>query len=220
MAPRWFPPLCTPKLKTSIPSQSPGPSRSRFFPWGSLLYHRDMAVRRRRRGFEGTGACAPDQLGLPKRKSRELRLAVAWREVAGEVLAGRAEAVRVNRGTLEVQVDERRWEETVRALLPRLAGRVARAHPGLGVRRCRLLVQEGDSVRRGEAVELEGDDARADRARPAPPTADEPEKAEPPTDGDVTQRLTRLGDRYLARSEGRRVRTRSARWRAEPSDPR
>lgn len=24
MVPRWFPPLCTPKLKTSIPSQSLG----------------------------------------------------------------------------------------------------------------------------------------------------------------------------------------------------
>jgi hypothetical protein len=179
-----------------------------------------MAVKRRRRGFEQTGTCAPDQLGLPKRKSRELRLAIAWREVAGDVLAGRAEAVRVNRGTLEVQVDERRWEEAVRALLPRLTGRVARAHPELGVKRCRLLVQEGDSVRRGEALELEGDEAPAERTRPEPRMADDPEKAELPTDTDITQRLTRLGDRYLARSEERRVRTGNARRRAEPSDPR
>lgn len=181
-----------------------------------------MAVRRRGRGFEPAGACSPNQLGLPARRSRELRLAVAWREVAGEALARRAEAVRVTRGTLEVQVDERRWEVTVLALLPRLAARLARSYPALGVKRCRLLVSGGEGVSRGEALALEVEEHREDRDSPAPRTAEveQVEEEGPSPEGDLGERLTRVGEKYLARSEGRAVRKRSGRGPAEPSDPR
>ena len=180
-----------------------------------------MAQRRRRRGFEKTGTCPPDQLGLPNKNTRELRLAVAWRDVAGEVLAGRAEAVRVTRGTLEVQVDERRWEVTVRALLPRLAARLSRLHPALGVRRCRLLVQDGESVRRGESVDLEAEELRAEDAPRARRTSRKKSKSKKPPDGeDLAGRLARLGERYSERAEQREIRKRSARGPAEPSDPR
>ena len=223
MAPRWFPPLCTPKLKTSIPSQSLGSIPVHFFfSPARLLYHAVMATRRRRRGFEPTGSCSPDQLGLPARKSRELRLAVAWREVAGEALARRAEAVRVHRGTLEVQVDERRWEVTVRGLLPRLAARLARGYPGLGVKRCRLLVADGESVSRGEAVALEEGEIRPAREPNAPATPEPPRNdgTEAQPEEDLGERLARLGERYLARAEGRAVKKRSGRDPAGQSDPR
>ena len=214
------PPLCTPKLKTSIPSQSLGSIPVQFFLLRPLLYHHAMAVRRRRRGFERTGTCSPDQLGLSSRRSRELRLAVAWREVAGETLANRAAALRVSRGTLEVQVDERRWEVTVRALLPRLAARLARLYPVLGVKRCRLLVQDGDSVSRGEAVALEEDELLADREPPTPRPLDDSKREDPSPDEDLGERLARLGERYLARAEGRPIKTRSVRRPTGPSDPR
>jgi len=222
MAPRWFPPLCTPKLKTSIPSQSLGSIPVQFFPSSSLLYHGLMVVRRRRRGFEPAGSCSPNQLGLPAKRSRELRLALAWREVAGEPLARRAQAVRVSRGTLEVQVDERRWEVTVRALLPRLAARLARSCPALGVKRCRLLVQDGEAVSRGEALALEQDEHSEDREPPGPRMAEvaKAEQEDPSAAEDLGERLARLGERYLARSEQREIRTRSGQGPAGPSDPR
>jgi hypothetical protein len=147
-------------------------------------------------------------------------LAVAWLEVAGEALAGRAEAVRVSRGTLEVQVDERRWEVTVRDLLPRLAARLARLHPSLGVRRCRLLVQEGGSVRKGEAVALEDEELRAEPGAQAPSAISEkPRSNDVPTGENLAERLARLGERYLERAEQRRVRKRSAQDPERPSDP-
>jgi hypothetical protein len=223
------PPLCTPKLKTSIPSQSPGPSRSSFFLSASprripapLMYHGRMAVRRRRRGFEPAGACTPRQLGLSARRSREIELAVAWREVAGEVLAGRARALAVRRGTLEVQVDGPRWEETLEKLLPRLAARLARRHPELQVRRCRLLVQDGDAFRRGEALRLETVEPTSDEPRDEPVDEDATESDREATgpEPDLEGRLARLGERYELRAEGRQVRTGSARRPAGRSDPR
>jgi hypothetical protein len=181
-----------------------------------------MARRRRRRGFEPTGTCAPEQLGLPTKRSKELKLAVAWREVAGDVLAGRAEVVRVTRGTLEVQVDERRWEVTTRALLPRLAARLSRGYPALGVRRCRLLVVDGESVRRGEAVDLDQAELRAEGAPRARRRGSrgESKRKEPPAGEDIAGRLARVGERYLERAEQREIRKRSGRGPAGPSDPR
>lgn len=180
-----------------------------------------MAQRRRRRGFEQAASCSPDQLGLSSRASRALQLAVAWRDVAGTVLAGRAEAVRVSRGTLEVQVDERRWEVTVRALLPRLGARLSRRYPALGVRRCRLLVEEGDSVRRGEAVALEEGEPHGEPKAPVPrKVPDESSIETPRTPDDLAERLARVGDRYLARAEQRQIRKRSGPGPAKPSDPR
>jgi predicted nucleic acid-binding Zn ribbon protein len=102
-----------------------------------------METRRRKAGFVQAGSIRPDQLGLPRKQGRELLLAVGWRRVAGEAIARQARAVRVYRGTLEVEASDRRWRETLRTLLPTLAGRLAAAVPGLKIRKCRLLGDGG-----------------------------------------------------------------------------
>jgi len=85
------------------------------------------------------GTIEPDQLGLPGKHGQELLLAVGWRRVAGAALARNARAVRVFRGVLEIEATDRRWRETVRPLLPVLAGRLAATAPALKIRKCRLL---------------------------------------------------------------------------------
>jgi len=76
-------------------------------------------------------------MGLPTTKARELLLAHAWTELAGEAMARRATAV-IRRGVLEVEVEEPSWRAALESLLPELAARLARAYPELGVRRYRL----------------------------------------------------------------------------------
>lgn len=98
-----------------------------------------MSENRFRKGFQPAGTVSPEELGLPRKRARELLLAVAWRRVAGEALAARAEARRVFRGVLEVEPLEPDVRETLRTLLPELAGRIAAGYPALGVRRCRLI---------------------------------------------------------------------------------
>jgi len=106
---------------------------------------------RRGRGFERAGACGPGRLGLAK----ELRVAAAWSSAAGAVIARRAEAVRLRAGVLEVEIADPAWGETLAALLPRLAARVAARDPDLGIARCRLIVREGQRTRRGPLQDLE-----------------------------------------------------------------
>lgn len=101
-----------------------------------------MEIRRRKRGFVRAGAIEPDQLGLPGKQGKDLLLAVGWRRIAGEALARQAPAVRVYRGVLEVDATDRRWRETMRRLLPVLAGRLAATVPSLKIRKCRLLGDE------------------------------------------------------------------------------
>ena len=63
----------------------------------------------------------------------------AWEEVAGATVARRVPALRISRGILEIEVPDQQWADAVRALLPRLAGRLAARYPGLSVRRFRLV---------------------------------------------------------------------------------
>jgi hypothetical protein len=89
---------------------------------------------------------AADQLGLPPAQARELVLADGWREVAGDALAERVRALRVRRGTLEVELPEGPWERALADLVPRLAGRLAARRPQLGIARLRV-VAAGATVR-------------------------------------------------------------------------
>jgi len=95
--------------------------------------------RRREAGFEPAGSIGPDQLGLPRKQARALLVALAWRRVAGERLAGRFAARRVSRGVLEVESLEAGSAEELRAVLPELAGRIAAAHPDLDIRKGRVV---------------------------------------------------------------------------------
>lgn len=104
-----------------------------------------MASRRRRRGFEPVGRLSAEELGLPRRRARELTLRAAWQRIAGEALAKRAAALTIERGVLVIGIEDERWVETTKALIPRLVGRLAGLHPELGVRRCRLRVGKRDS---------------------------------------------------------------------------
>jgi hypothetical protein len=101
-----------------------------------------MISKRRNRGFQKAGSMLPQELGLPPKRSRELQLAVAWARVAGEAVSRCAPALRIHRGVLEVEAEDRRWLDTMREMMPRLAGRLAACYPELGIRKWRLL-QEG-----------------------------------------------------------------------------
>ncbi len=150
--------------------------------------------RRGRSGFEPVGRVEVDSLGLTGSRSRQLALATAWREVAGEEVAARAQAIRVLRGVLEIDVADPRWAETLAPMIPRLAGRLVARHPGLGVKKFRVLRGAG---RKDPAQPVESDD------EPAPPeTRLRTETAEPRAaipGGDVGQRLEALMRNYLQR---------------------
>jgi len=116
-------------------------------------YDADMAQGRRRRGFEHVGRLPAGQLGLPPRLAKELLLATAWRQVAGETIARRAAAVRVKRGVLEIRVPDEHWAAMISELIPRIAGRMAAAYPELGVRKFRM--QREGSVTPARATTIE-----------------------------------------------------------------
>ncbi len=108
-----------------------------------------MRDRRRQRGFRPLGGVDPGRAtGLSAARLRDLRLQRAWLDVAGEALARRVQAIRVLRGVLELAVDDPRWAKELRALIPRLAVRLARADAELGIRRFRVLgADDGDAAR-------------------------------------------------------------------------
>ena len=133
-----------------------------------------------------------EQLGLPRRRARELALQAAWSEVAGEAISQRARPLRIARGVLELGVDDERWIGSLRELVPRLAGRLAARHPELGVRRLRLKCGEG---RAEESFEVEPDDASA-TPTPTPESA-HANPADAVEEGSPLQRLERLSARYL-----------------------
>ena len=140
--------------------------------------------KRNQRGFERVGAVRAKELGLPQRKTQELTLASRWRKAAGGAVADRVVRVRVARGTLEVHLDplHASWATTIVELLPQIAGRLARDHPGLRLRRARLLAEP-----------------------PVPPFADVVVSAardsglSPPSD--PASRLRELARRYLERTQ-------------------
>ena len=87
--------------------------------------------------FERAGRLPASQLGLPLRLAKDLLLDTAWRQVAGETIARRA-AVRVRRGVLEIRATDPHWASMISELMPRIAGRLARAYPELGIRKVRV----------------------------------------------------------------------------------
>ncbi|HEX6851479.1 MAG TPA: DciA family protein [Candidatus Polarisedimenticolaceae bacterium] len=96
----------------------------------------------RRGEFVRLGEVGASAIGLPERLARELELARAWRRVAGEAVARRLVPEGIRRGVLELRVEDPRWLPTARALAPKLAFRMSREAPGLGVKRLRLLAGE------------------------------------------------------------------------------
>jgi hypothetical protein len=96
----------------------------------------------RRGTFVKMGDVGASSLGLPTRLAKDLELARAWRRVAGDAVARRLVPEGIRRGVLELRVDDPRWFPTARALAPRLAFRMAREAPDLGVQRLRLIAGE------------------------------------------------------------------------------
>jgi predicted nucleic acid-binding Zn ribbon protein len=96
----------------------------------------------RRGTFARLGEVGAKALDLPERLARDLELQDAWRRVAGEAVARRLVPEGVRRGVLEIRVEDPRWLAAARSLAPKLAGRIAREAPGLGVKRLRLLSGE------------------------------------------------------------------------------
>jgi hypothetical protein len=165
---------------------------------------------RRGGGFSNFGGLAPEQLGLPPARGREMLLAHAWRTVAGPALASRATLGGLRRGVLEVRVPAGPWAESVAALLPRLAGRLAASWPSLGVKRYRL-VREGAAGPAPAAREVGGvDEERAEAAEPERGLGPRPVLAAPA--------IGELKRRYLERTA--EARRRSGRSGSSPADPR
>lgn len=156
-----------------------------------------MPIRRNRRGFERAGALSLDRLGLPRARARELILAQAWDQVAGPALAARVRAARVQRGVLEIEVTSGRWSATLREWLPRLAGRLSRAFPELGVRKFRVLRAGSDELEPAQPVAAGEQPLNPEDARPAPEATEEPIEVEDSRSPD--ERLEELASRYLQR---------------------
>jgi predicted nucleic acid-binding Zn ribbon protein len=93
----------------------------------------------RTRGFRRLGEVGPEQLDLPAGRASQLRLAAAWRRVAGDLVARRTTALAVRRGVLELQVADESWAGTLEALVPSLAERLSAECPGLGIRKVRWV---------------------------------------------------------------------------------
>jgi hypothetical protein len=160
------------------------------------VVHNGGALRppRHNRGFERAGRLAPAELGLDLPRARELLLSHAWRSIAGELLAQRARPVKLQRGVLELRVEDSRWVESLVGLAPRLVGRLAGSYPELGVRRFRLCRPDGPPDR-PQAVSPQRP-AREPRPDPLPTR---PPAAAPRTE--PGERLERLMERYLARAQ-------------------
>lgn len=124
-----------------------------------------MNRHRRASGFLALGSLHPRELGFPERRSKELRLAHAWRRVAGEPLASRARATRVVRGVLHIHVEDPRWAPVVRRVLPRLAGRLSGSFPELGVKKLRLEIKDAGEPSCTRTVAPEPPDAPGGSAR-------------------------------------------------------
>lgn len=157
-----------------------------------------MAHDRRRRGFERAGQFSPERLSFSATRLRDLQLALAWARVAGATLATRAPLRGFRRGVLEVEVPDARWADTLRDLLPGLAGRIAATHPELGIRRCRVILAGQAPSPSAEAVPV----VVAAAGRPAAArdvrTQESPARTAPSA-GSPLERLRALGERYLQR---------------------
>lgn len=161
-----------------------------------------MQTVRRRRGFERVGRLGADELGLSRRRAHELTLSAAWQRVAGAALARRARALSIERGVLVIGIEDERWVETAKALIPRLVGRLMGLHPGLGVRRCRLRVGERRATEAAlQVVPEESKKSGTSDRNPLPlPETDRPSFPEIP----VGERLKIAMERYLEQGARRR----------------
>ena len=167
--------------------------------------------RRHNRGFERVGELRPEELGLPRKKSRELAVAAAWRQAAGEAIADRVAAVRITRGTLEIRLDPAHasWAHTILELLPLVAGRLAHEHPGLGVRKARLLAEPPGSrfpdivvsATTSSEVPRTGAGAPSRRRHPDEPATTATPSGQPVADTEPAERLRRLARLYLERTD-------------------
>jgi hypothetical protein len=156
-----------------------------------------VSNRRRHRGFERAGNLPYDGLGLPRARGRELVLAQAWAGAAGPAVASRTRSLQLRRGVLVVEVEEGPWSTTIDELLPRLAGRLARMRPELGLRSCRLAGQR--SARRLAQPSSGPRQREAAAAAPALSTVRaKPGETAPP----LGERLDELARRYLERGQG------------------
>ena len=161
-----------------------------------------MSTRRRRRGFEPVGRVSATELGLSRRRADELTLRVAWRRVAGEALARRAAALSIERGVLVIGIEDERWVETAKALIPRLVGRLAGSHPELGVRRCRLRVGERGSTE--AALRVVPEEASESGTTDREPTRESETERPSSPDIPVGRRLEEVMERYLEQGARRR----------------
>jgi hypothetical protein len=94
------------------------------------------------------------------------------------------------------------WATTIVELLPQIAGRLARDHPGLRLRRARLLAEPpvppfADVV--VSAAPPERDSVPCVDSRPHLPPADRDSGLSPPSD--PASRLRELARRYLERTQ-------------------
>ena len=155
-----------------------------------------VVVRRRKRGFERAGALPPSELGVPYGRGRQLVLSRAWREVAGELIAGRAPVLRLTRGVLEVGVPEGPWGRTLPDIVPGLVALLAARNRALGVKRYRLVSEEGGT--RADALPLPPLAAKASprRRKSREDDAKDEGRAEVPLD----VRLREVMERYVARA--------------------
>ena len=172
------------------------------------LYHAPVPPRRKPTGFLRAGQINPSQLDLPPGRARALLLEHAWRQAAGEVVARQAPAIRITRGILEVRVPDERWAETLTALLPRLAGRLAAAHPELGVRKFRLVREDGPASPSRALPAIEPDDIPRTRSPPVEPSSPPSSDPASPPPSDTEERLRQLMESYVASGErmrGRRI---------------
>ncbi len=123
-------------------------------------------------GFRRIDSTSLAEQAMPRATARRLRLAQAWREVAGAGLARRAETLRVARGILDVRVTDERWRRALGQLLPALIARLGFAHPELRIRRYRICVApeepRGRSLPIPDAGQLPALPPRAAAIRPAP----------------------------------------------------
>jgi hypothetical protein len=129
-------------------------------------------------------------------------LAAAWRRVAGEAIASRTRATGIRRGVLEIVCDDERWLDALASAIPRLAARLARERPDLGVRRFRLR-REGHE-RDGRPIPLPTEDEAREASETARPPEDTGLEREVPLPAaDQAARLAAAMERYLRRTSRR-----------------
>ncbi len=163
------------------------------------------------KGFERLGGVDPRELGLPRKRAEALLLSRTWGLVVGDVLARKTRAVRIQRGVMEVEVEDARWADALVPRLPDLARRAAAAAPALAIRSLRLRVSGSGSV--AEARPGPAEAAPGPIAAPGPAAG----VAHPRSSGgarvvesesgggdiDLSRRLAAVRERYVARARSR-----------------